>query len=177
MKITAIIGSLRPDSIHRHIFNEYKEMNKDLFELEEASYAGLPVYDGVEESHPVADEMQQKILNSDGIIFLTPEYNYSVPGGLKNAIDWISRCDPQPMSGKPSTIIGASPGNAGTARMQYHLRQIGVFMNLHFMNKPEAMIAQSFSKVEDGVITDESTRNFLRRHAEAFAEFVNSSNG
>ena len=176
MKITAIIGSLRPNSIHRQIYNEYKEMTKDLFDIEEASFAGLPVYDGVDESHPVAEAMQQQILNSDGVIFITPEYNYSVPGGLKNAIDWLSRCDPQPLSDKPATIIGASPGNAGTARMQYHLRQIGVFMNLHFMHKPEAMIAGSFSKIEDGRITDESTRSFLRRHAEAYARFVEKIN-
>ena len=176
MKIVGIIGSLRKDSIHKQIFAEYKTMTADLFELEMGSFAGLAVYDGEDGDNPIVAKLQQQILDADGVIFFTPEYNYSLPGGLKNAIDWLSRCDPQPFFDKPAAIIGASPGNIGTARMQYHLRQIGVFLNLHFMNKPEAMIGQAFSKINDGKITDQSTRDFLRRQAEAFASFVSKIN-
>ena len=129
MKIIGIIGSLRKDSIHKQLFAEYQAMTEDLFELEQGTFAGLPVYDGEDSDNPVVHKLQQQILDADGVIFFTPEYNYSVPGGLKNAIDWLSRCDPQPFFDKPAAIIGASPGAIGTARMQYHLRQIGVFLN------------------------------------------------
>lgn len=176
MKIVGIIGSLRKDSIHKQIFAEYKAMTSDLFDLQMASFAGLTVYDGEDADNPIVAQLQQQILAADGIIFFTPEYNYSLPGGLKNAIDWLSRCEPQPFFDKPAAIIGASPGNIGTARMQYHLRQIGTYLNLHFMNKPEAMIGQAFSKLEDGKITDQSTRDFLLRQAEAFASFVRKIN-
>ncbi len=174
MNVVGIIGSLRKESIHKQIFAEYKAMTEDLFELEKGSFEGLAVYDGEDSDNSIVTRLQQQILQADGVIFFTPEYNYSVPGGLKNAIDWLSRCDPQPFLDKPASIVGASPGNIGTARMQYHLRQIGVFLNLHFMNKPEAMIGQASAKLEDGKLIDQSTRDFLRRHAEAFVKFVDT---
>ena len=104
------------------------------------------------------------------MIFFTPEYNYSIPGVLKNAIDWLSRNDLKPFNNKLAAVLGGSPGNIGTARMQYHLRQVGVFLNLNFLNKPEVMIGKVFSKVTDGEITDKDTIDLLNRHIQQFAE-------
>lgn len=171
MKITAIIGSLRQSSIHRGIFESYKELAKEFFALEEGVIRNIPLYNEDDGDNDIAHQLAEQIMHSDGVIFFAPEYNYSIPGVLKNAIDWLSRATPQPFAGKPASIIGASPGAIGTARMQYHLRQIGVYLNLQFLNKPEVMISSSFDKVKNGVIQDEATIEFLKLHAGKFQKF------
>jgi chromate reductase len=96
-----------------------------------------------------------------------------VPGGLKNAIDWVSRLKPMPMKGKPVLLQSASMGVFGGARMQYHLRQILVGLDAHVMNVPEVMVGAAHKKVsEDGVLTDEGTRDFIRTQLGAFSSFV-----
>ena len=172
MKITAIIGSLRQNSIHRGIFESYKELAKEFFTLEEGVIRNIPLYNEDDGDNDIVHQLAEQIYHSDGVIFFSPEYNYSVPGVLKNAIDWLSRATPQPFSGKSASIIGASPGQIGTARMQYHLRQIGVYLNLHFLNKPEVMISGSNDKIKNGIINDESTLSFLKHHAEEFHKFT-----
>ena len=172
MKITAIIGSLRQSSIHRGIFESYKELAKEFFTLEEGVIRNIPLYNEDDGGNDIVHQLAEQIYHSDGVIFFSPEYNYSVPGVLKNAIDWLSRATPQPFSGKSASIIGASPGQIGTARMQYHLRQIGVYLNLHFLNKPEVMISGSNDKIKNGIINDESTLSFLKHHAEEFHKFT-----
>lgn len=110
-------------------------------------------------------EFKKRILAADAILFATPEYNYSVPGGLKNAIDWASRpYDNNVWLGKPAAIMGASVGSLGTARAQYHLRQILVSLNMPVVNQPEVMIgnaAQAFN--QDGKLTDDKTRKFIQQ--------------
>ena len=172
MNMIGIVGSIRKDSIHRQVFNHYREISSEQFDLHEGAIEGIPMYDGENMDNPLVMRLAEQIAQADGVIFITPEYNYSIPGVLKNAIDWLSRCDPQPFAGKPATIIGASPGNAGTARMQYHLRQVGVFLDLNFMNKPEVMIGGAMNKLADGKISDDSTVEFLHRHAEGFKNFT-----
>ena len=174
MNMIGIVGSIRKDSIHRQVFEHYREISSEHFDLREGVIEGIPMYNGEDMDNPMVTQLAEQVAQADGVIFITPEYNYSIPGVLKNAIDWLSRCDPQPFAGKPATIIGASPGNIGTARMQYHLRQVGVFLDLHFMNKPEVMIGGAGSKLTDGKISDDSTVEFLQRHAEAFKNFVTS---
>ena len=174
MKVIGMIGSLRSDSIHRKIFHHYQELCKDSFELIEGSIRSIPLYTGDEDKNESVEELSKLILESDGVIFFTPEYNYSVPGGLKNAIDWLSRCKPQPFAGKPVSVVGASPGSFGTARMQFHLRQIGIYLDMRFLNKPEVLIGKVFDKVQDGKIQDAMTIDFLQKHSAAFAEFSNS---
>ena len=168
-RVVGIIGSLRKESIHRTLFEEYKNLSKDRFELVEGEIKNLPLYDQDLETNDSAKQLGDIVNAADGVIFFTPEYNYSVPGGLKNAIDWLSRDDRKPFDGKDATIVGASPGSIGTARMQYHLRQIGVFLNLKFMNKPEVMIGAAFQKIQEGKIVDEGTVEFLKKHVDAFA--------
>ena len=177
MNVIGIVGSIRKNSIHRQIFNHYKEISSDQFDLEEGVIKDIPMYDGEDMDNPLVKHLAEQISHSDGVIFITPEYNYSIPGVLKNAVDWLSRCDPQPFVQKPAAIIGASPGNLGTARMQYHLRQVGVFLDIRFMNKPEVMIGQASKKLGDGKISDQSTVEFLNRHAEAFKAFCSGQAG
>ncbi|WEK03897.1 MAG: NAD(P)H-dependent oxidoreductase [Candidatus Devosia phytovorans] len=93
--------------------------------------------------------MAEQVRRADGIAFVTPGYNYSVPGVLKNALDWISRVQPAPFAGKPVLIQTASIGSLGGARAQYHLRQILVFLDAYSMNKPEVMIGDAASKVRE----------------------------
>lgn len=172
MNVIGIVGSLRKDSYHRQIFNHYKEICADQFTLTEGVIEGIPFFDGENMDNAQVAALGEQIKAADGVIFFSPEYNYSIPGGLKNAIDWLSRLDPQPFAGKPATIIGGSPGAVGGARMQYHLRQVGVFLDLNFLNKPEVMISGMFGKVSDGRITDDATVDFLATHAAAFSSFI-----
>ncbi len=172
-KIVGIIGSLRKDSIHRVLFNEYKEISKDQFELIEGEIKDLPLYNQDIEVQPDSvAALAKKVSSADGILFFSPEYNYSIPGGLKNALDWISRDDDKPFDRKPAAIIGASPGAIGTARMQYHLRQVGVFLNINFLNKPEVMVGKAYDKIKDGRLTDDGTSEFLKKHVEAFSAHI-----
>ena len=108
------------------------------------------------------------------MIFVTPEYNHSVPGGLKNALDWISRVPNQPFAGKPVAIMSSSPGLFGGLRAQLHLRHIFVFLDARPLNKPEIIIPQVNAKVDPatGELTDPATRGFIADQLKAFAAFV-----
>ena len=175
-KVIAIVGSLRKQSIHRQLLGHYRELAGEDFQIEEGEISEIPLYNQDLEAEGGAPEsvtrLAQQIQGSDGVIFFTPEYNYSIPGVLKNALDWLSRSDLKPFHEKKAAIIGASPGNVGTARMQYHLRQVGVFLNIQFLNKPEVMIGKAFDKIKDGCITDEGTVEFLKKHSQSFSEFI-----
>ncbi len=174
-KIIGVIGSLRKDSLHRTLFNEYKNLTADRFQLVEGEIRGIPLYNqDLDSAPPSVLELSGQILSSDAVIFFSPEYNYSVPGVLKNVLDWVSRDDRSPFNNKPAAIIGASPGNLGTGRMQYHLRQIGVFLNIHFLNKPEVMIGKAFDKIKDNKLIDQSTLDFLDKHANIFDQYIES---
>lgn len=176
-KVAVFIGSLRKDSYNRKLYEIYKELASDKFEFSEIEIEKLPHYNAdLDESgdcKSVLDSIEKKIREASGILFFSPEYNYSIPGFLKNGLDWISRLKDQPLAGKKAAIIGASPGRIGTARMQYHLRQVGVFFNLHFLNKPEVMVSSVHELFnEQGELSDEKTREFLKKHSEAFLAFI-----
>ena len=111
---------------------------------------------------------------ADGVIIVTPEYNFSIPGGLKNAIDWVSRVQNQPFAGKPIALQSASPGPLGGGRVQYDLRRAMVFLDAFVLNKPEIFIGSCASKLDDktGEIKDEATRNFIKQQLTAFAAFI-----
>ena len=118
--------------------------------------------------------MAEQIKSADGVIIVTPEYNFSVPGVLKNALDWLSRVSPQPFAGKPVAIQTASPGLLGGARAQYHLRQMLVFLDALALNKPEVMVNQVATKVDAGTLelTDPNTREFIAGQLKAFSAFA-----
>ncbi len=122
---------------------------------------------------PVVQALREKIAAADAILFVTPEYNYSVPGVLKNAIDWASRPPDQPFQGKPAAIMGASNGMFGTARSQYHLRQICVTLDIRPINRPEVMIGHAQDKFDkEGRLTDEMTRKFIKDLLVGLAEWT-----
>jgi chromate reductase len=113
------------------------------------------------------------VRKADGVIIVTPEYNYSIPGVLKNAIDWVSRLPDQPFAHKPVALQSASQGQHGGARAQYHLRQTLVFLEAHVFNRPEIFVATAQNKVNDkGELTDQTTRDFIKQQLEGFAKFI-----
>lgn len=134
----------------------------DIFELD-----GIPAFNQDEEQNPPAKvvELKARIREADAVLIVTPEYNYSVPGVLKNAIDWASRpYGDNAWSGKPAAVMGASVGTIGTARAQYHLRQVFVFLNVFPVNQPEAMIGNAAERFDaEGNLTDEATKDFIRQ--------------
>lgn len=176
MRILVLIGSLRTNSFNRKIAEAYEELAGERARFIEGDYSKFPLYsEDIQKNGfpPEVEQLAQQVREADGVLFVSPEYNYSVPGALKNALDWLSRLKDQPFAKKPATVIGASMGSIGTARMQYHLRQIGVFLDLHFMVKPEVMVGQVQNLIgESGKLTDEKTLKHLSGHFEAFREFV-----
>ena len=117
--------------------------------------------------------MRRAVASAEGLLIATPEYNYSFPGVLKNAIDWASRPPEQPFDGKPIGLMGASAGVLGTGRAQYHLRQCFVFLNALVMNRPEVMIPAAQNKFDaSGKLMDQATRDFITAHLTAFKAWV-----
>ena len=160
-----MVGSLRKGSYNKLALKAAMELKPAGMEIEQAEIGDLPLYnDDLREPGypPTVHRLRDQIRAADALLFVTPEYNYSVPGVLKNAIDWASRPPDQPLEGKPAAIMGASPGRLGTARAQYHLRQICVFVNVLPLNRPEVMLAGAAKLFDaEGRLTDEPTRKFI----------------
>ena len=164
IKLAAFCGSLRKASFNRLALKAFAERLPPGTTLSTIEIGDWPLYDADVQAQgfPVGVQAAQKaMLEADGIVFATPEYNYSVSGVLKNAIDWLSRMTPQPFAAKPVALFGASMGVLGTARAQYQLRQTLVFLDGRPVNKPEVMIAQAQNKFADGKLTDEATGKLL----------------
>lgn len=138
--------------------------------------ADIPLYDADVQAKgfPASvTALGDAIRGCHGIIIVSPEYNYSVPGVLKNAIDWLSRLPEQPFANKPVAIQSASMGPFGGARMQYHLRQVLVFVEAQVFNKPEVMVGMAQNKIDAaGAITDAGTNEFIAGQLKAYAAFV-----
>src|SRR5690348_957276 len=167
IRILGIAGSLRHGSYNRAALRAATELVPEGAILETFELDGIPVFNQDEEQNPPAKvlELKRRVREADAILFVTPEYNYSVPGVLKNAIDWASRpYGDSAWSGKPAAIMGASIGAIGTARAQYHLRQIMVFLNMFPINQPEVMIGHAADRFDqDGNLTDAATKDFIRQ--------------
>ena len=167
LTILGISGSLRKGSYNTAALHAAQELLPAGVKLEIADISQLPLYNADLQAQGFPDAVNQlgiKIRAADALLFSSPEYNYSVSGVLKNAIDWVSRLDKQPFAGKPAAIIGASMGILGTARAQYHLRQIGVFLDLRFINRPEVMIGKAQERFDaDGKLTDTATRDLIAK--------------
>lgn len=181
MDIAVIVGSLRKESFNRKLYNAYREIASDDYNFKELSIHKFPLYNQDLEAANFPEDVESvadRIKECDGVLIFSPEYNYSVPGYLKNAIDWLSRVDEQPFAGKAMSILGASPSSNGTARMQYHFRQVGVTLDMRLLNKPEVIVSKAPEKFnEQGDLTDESTRKILKRHCEKFKEFIHGIEG
>lgn len=167
IRILGIAGSLRRESYNRAALRAAAALVPEGAILETFELDGIPLFNQDEDQHPPAKvvELKRRVREADAILFVTPEYNYSVPGVLKNAIDWASRpYGDSAWNGKPVAIMGASSGALGTARAQYHLRQIMVFLNMFPINQPEVMIGNAASRFDQaGNLTDETTKDFIRQ--------------
>lgn len=165
LKVLGISGSLRKGSINSAALRAAVELAPPGMTIETFDIAPIPLYneDVKEQGFPEpVQRLREAIRAADALLLVTPEYNYSVPGVLKNAIDWASRPPEQPFLDKPIAIMGASPGALGTARAQYHLRQCFVFLNAPVLLRPEVMIAQAGQKFDaSGKLTDETTAKFI----------------
>jgi chromate reductase len=167
LTILGIAGSLRKASFNRAALRAAQQLAPEGARLEIFDLEGIPPFNQDEEAQPPERVVQfkQRIRAADAILIVTPEYNYSIPGVLKNAIDWASRpYGDSAWEGKPAAIMGASVGAMGTSRAQYHLRQVFVFLNMYPLNRPEVMIANA-TKCFDakGNLTDEDTKAHIQK--------------
>ena len=176
VRILGIAGSLRRESYNRALLRAATQIAPegaaiDIFEID-----GIPPFSEDDEQDPPEKvlELKRRIRESDAVLFVTPEYNYSIPGVLKNAIAWASRpYGHSAWSGKPAAVMGASTGVIGTARAQYHLRQLMVFLNMFPLNQPEVMVGaanECFDTV--GNLTDEETREYVRLLVQSLADWT-----
>ena len=175
-KVGYLIGSLSSTSINRKLAKALVKLAPPSLEFVEITFKELPVYspDFDADYPPVAREFKAAISAVDAVIFVTPEYNRSIPGGLKNAIDWASRpYGTNSFARKPSAVIGTSPGAIGTAVAQQSLRSVLGFCNSPQLSSPEAYIQFTPGLIDDdGNVTVESTRDFLRAYMQEFHDFV-----
>jgi chromate reductase, NAD(P)H dehydrogenase (quinone) len=166
IKVLGICGSLRKGSFNRMALRVAQELAPAGMKVDVADISGFPLYNEDVRAQgfpPPVQTFRDQIAAADALLFVTPEYNYSMAGVLKNAIDWASRPPNQPFDGKPVAIMGASAGALGTGRAQYHLRQTCVFLNMFPVNKPEVMIAQAQNRFDaEGRLTDETTKGLIK---------------
>jgi chromate reductase len=176
MKIVGLCGSLRAGSFNRLALNALISLLPRETHCEEGDFRHFPLYDqdvrdrGIPES---VTRLGDQIRAADGVIIATPEYNYSIPGALKNAIDWISRLENQPFAKKRIGMISASMGVMGGVRAQLHLRHVLVFLDGRPMNRPEIMIGAAHQKFDAaGKLTDQPTLAILGQFASAYMDFL-----
>jgi chromate reductase, NAD(P)H dehydrogenase (quinone) len=173
--ILGIAGSLRKHSWNRAVLRAAQQLVPDGVEMHIFELDGLPLFNQDDEQHPPVrvTELKAAIRAANAILIATPEYNYSVPAVLKNAIDWASRpYGDSAWSGKPVAILGASPGTLGTVRAQMALRQMSVFLDMHPLNQPEVMITNAHEKFDaQGNLTNEKTRELVRKQLARLVEW------
>jgi chromate reductase len=181
-KIAVVIGSLRKDSLNRKFAHELIALAPPSLALEIVEIGELALYNqDLEESGAIAPQawthFRQRIKEADGVLFFTPEYNRSVPAPLKNAIDVGSRpYGSSAWSGKPAAIVSVSPGAVGGFGANHHLRQSMVFLDMPLLQQPEAYIGGAANLLgPDGKLNNDSTRQFLKKFADAFAAWVETT--
>jgi len=177
IKILGIVGSLRKNSYNKALMRAAIEEKPENAEIEVFGIAGIPAFNQDLEKEPaqVVRDFKAKIRAADAILLATPEYNYSIPGVLKNAIDSASRPHgDNAFEGKPVAIISASISKLGGARAQYHLRQTFVYLNMFPVNKPEVMLAEAQNFVDpEGVLHNDDTRKLLRELLKELVDWTN----
>ena len=174
VSLLGICGSTRKASLNAALLRVIGE--------ELPTDATIKLYDGLDQLPIFNSDLPEPtgvlalkgmIASADGVIIAVPEYNYSIPGGLKNALDWVSRPPAtSPMRGKPIGLVGAASGMSGTIRAQLHLRQMLVYSDSPCMNQPEVLIPRAHERFVDGKLTDQSTRELIHRFTTAFIAFV-----
>jgi len=165
IRVLAIGGSLRQGSYNHLLLEQARRQAPEGMDIEIADLSDVPLYNGDVQAKGFPESVQRlaaQAAGADAFLIATPEYNYSIPGVLKNAIDWLSRVPGAPFQGKSAAIASASMGGLGGARAQYHLRQVLVYLDLHPLNKPELFVSAAHEKFSaDGELTDGAVREGL----------------
>ena len=176
----AFAGSLRKGSYNKALVRAAVEVTPENVTMEVFDLEGIPPFNQDDENNPPTKvaEFKEKIRNADALLIATPEYNYSIPGVLKNALDWASRpYRDNSLANKPVAIMSASTGMLGGGRAQYHLRQSFVFLNMHPVNKPEVMLPFAVQNIDaNGKLTNEQTRTLIKQLIETLVAWTNQLN-
>jgi chromate reductase len=176
VRLLGICGSLRSASLNRALLREIAAvLPADATLVIDDKLGELPLFNSdIKDDPPVVAAFKAQITGCDGVIFACPEYNYSVTGALKNGLDWASRPPPtSPMRNKPCGIVGGAAGISGSMRAQAHLRQMLIYSDSPTLNQPEVLIPKQFERFDSaGKLTDESTRDLLRKFGAAMVAHV-----
>ena len=170
IQFAAISGSLRKGSFNTILLNNLSELLPEDVSMEILSIADIPLYNAdldlpeAKQRPESVNRFREGLTRANCIVFVSPEYNYSIPGGLKNAIDWASRGEDSPLLRKPVAVMGATPGLWGTIRMQLAFQSVFLFLDMHPVLKPEILIAQAAKKFNaEGKLTDEMAKDLIRK--------------
>jgi chromate reductase len=176
VRILGFVGSLRKGSYNKALMRAALKLVPEDVAIEVFDLEGIPPFNQDLESSPppIVQEFKAKIRNADALLIASPEYNYSVPGVLKNAVDWASRpYGDSAFEGKPVAIMSASVGSLGGARAQYHLRQSFIFLDMHPLNRPEVMMPFAEDNIDvDGNVTNNQTKQLIRELLEALVQLT-----
>ena len=174
MNILIIYGSLNANSLNKALAKTMAALAPTDMKVELLGIEGFPLFSMEVEAAgtpQIALDYKAKILAADGIIIATPEYNRSMPGSLKNVIDWTSRGD-HPWKGKPVGVVGASDGLRGASFAQYDLKRIMNYFDAHLMGQPEFYFGEADKKITDGLVSDEKTKGYISKFLEKFKTHV-----
>lgn len=175
MKIFTLVGGISKNSLNKKLYKAVKALAPTQAQVETFDISQLPYYSQDIEHNPpeIVRQYKDKIKEAQAVLFITPEYNRSFPGVLKNALDWGSRPYGHNLwNGKPAAVMGASTGSIGTFGAQHHLRQSLVYLNVHTMGQPEFYFNASKSFNEQGELTDETTKKLIHQYWEAFIKHI-----
>lgn len=175
--IAALLGSQREGSLNQRLFKAVSHLMQGEADLIEISgMRDLPLYSQEIEERGIPSsvvKMAEQLRSANAVMIISPEYNYSIPGPLKNQIDWLSRVENQPFNGKPVSLMSASPSPMGGLRAQYHLRDVLVALGGHVTNRPEVAVAYAQDRLsEDGNITHQATLEIVENHLQAFYQII-----
>ena len=174
--VAVLVGSLRQESFNLKLARALAKLGEDKFDMKFTQIGDLPLYNqDLETSFPApASRLKNDIINADAVLFVTPEYNRSLPGVLKNAIDWASRpYGKNAFAGKPVAICGTSPGATGTACSQNHLRPVLMYLDVVLMGQPELYLQFRDNLIDsEGNVSNEGTRQFLQKFIDRYAQWV-----
>jgi len=179
IQIVGLSGSLRKGSYNTMLLNSALQLLPTDVSMEIISIEDIPLYNGdldlpsVKHRPQPVEHFRKMLADSDGILISSPEYNYSIPGGLKNAIDWASRGEDSPLLRKPVAVIGATTGLWGTTRMQVAFHNVFLFLDMKPVYKPEVLVAQAEKKFDkNGNLIDEMAKKLLKQKLEALKEMI-----
>jgi chromate reductase len=183
VNVITIVGSLRKDSFNAALARQLPQWAPEGMSIAASPpWAAFPIYNADDQAKGFPADVEalaDAVRKADGVIFVTPEYNYGIPGGLKNAIDWVSRLKDQPFIGKPVAIHSVTAGPLGGGRMQYHLRQACVFLDALAFPRPEVFVGMAASKFDEKTLAfkDEAGINIIKQQLAGFEKFVRKIGG